>query len=128
MPRTADTSNETLESNQSNISNILIDSETSHTEEEVQNSTQNSSRNGQNTTIKILSNDHVRSILIEIEYTQDDITDVDQLECETIKRVQQLLVNLKNQGMIKGVYAKDHNYLVDDLDDINEWLHDPRIT
>jgi len=30
--------------------------------------------------------------------------------------------------MIKGVYAKDHNYLVDNLDDIDDWLHDPRIT
>ena len=70
--------------------------------------------------MEILSNDHVRSILIEIEYTQDDITDVDQLEYKTIKRVQQLLVNLKNQGMIKGVYTKDHNYLINDLDDIND--------
>ena len=50
------------------------------------------------------------------------------MEYETIKRVQQLLVNLKNQGMIKGVYAKDHNYLVNDLDDIDDWLHDPNIT
>ena len=56
---------------------MLIDGETSHTKEEVQNSIQNSSRNGQNTTMEILSNDYVRSILIEIEYTQDDITDVD---------------------------------------------------
>ena len=30
--------------------------------------------------------------------------------------------------MVKGAHAKNHNYLVDDLDNFNDWSYGPRIT
>jgi len=83
--------------------------------------------NYQDSFLEILSDKHLRGIFVEIEFKQDETTDVDQLECESVERVYKLLSNLKEQGMIKGVYAKEHNYLVEDLHKFDDWLYDPRI-
>ena len=74
-----------------------------------------------------MSDKHLRGIFVEIEFKQDKTIDVDQLECESVERVYKLLSNLKEQGMIKGVYTKEHNYLIEDLREFDDWLYNLRI-
>ena len=58
------------------------------TNQELSQTIKNVLRCDQKTNIETLLNEHIRSVLIKIECNKEDITNVGQLECETIKRAQ----------------------------------------
>ena len=61
----------------------------------------------------------IRGLLVEIEYLQEESTDMDYLEAESIARISILLTNLITQKKIQGVYTKQCQ-LVKDITDYDE--------
>ena len=94
MPRNTKTSKKVLDTGQNNHLNVSIEVEMTNAEQERNKSVQNLSTNDQDSILEMLSDKHLRGILVEIEYKQDELTNVDKLEAEMVERVYKLLSNL----------------------------------
>ena len=108
MAKTRNRTSKSVDASQSNDLNIINDTNNTETEKERSKSVENSSSNQRNDEMYVDTDDHARNILAEIEFNQNETTDVMVIEIAIVDRIHKLVQKLLDLGLIQAVHNKEH--------------------